>query len=220
VEEDMGYQPLLSLQVTFSDVFIEKILISCFKSGCYQWKFLIVKENRGNEGTCVGVSRYPIKDYNHRTTTDMWLYRAYRYFSCTLKLAEYLFLKMFNTIRMMYQDNLPCLFFIIMFFPNIYHVLFCYFSGNLYHNGELPLSLPSFTQGDYITAVLDMDARTLSFGKNGEEPRLAFEDIDSQELYPCVMFYSNSPGEQVCELYIGFTELYNCTFRSNSLICK
>jgi E3 ubiquitin-protein ligase HERC1 len=67
----------------------------------------------------------------------------------------------------------------------------------LYHNGELPLSLPSFTQGDYITAVLDMDARTLSFGKNGEEPRLAFEDIDSMELYPCVMFYSNSPGEKV-----------------------
>ncbi|CAB3370488.1 Hypothetical predicted protein [Cloeon dipterum] len=116
-------------------------------SGCYQWKFLIVKENRGNEGTCVGVSRYPIKDYNHRTTTDMWLYRAY--------------------------------------------------SGNLYHNGELPLSLQSFTQGDYITAVLDMDARTLSFGKNGEEPRLAFEDLDCSELYPCIMFYSNSPGEKV-----------------------
>ena len=75
--------------------------------------------------------------------------------------------------------------------------IFTIFSGNLYHNGELPLSLPSFTQGDYITAVLDMDARTLSFGKNGEEPRLAFEDIDSMELYPCVMFYSNSPGEKV-----------------------
>jgi hypothetical protein len=48
-------------------------------SGCYQWKFVIVKENKGNEGTCVGVARFPIKDYSHRTTTDMWLYRAYRY---------------------------------------------------------------------------------------------------------------------------------------------
>jgi E3 ubiquitin-protein ligase HERC1 len=141
-----------------------------FSLGCYQWKFLIVKENRGNEGTCVGVSRYPIKDYNHRTTTDMWLYRAYRY--------------IFNLL-----DQTKILNFTI-------------FSGNLYHNGELPLSLPSFTQGDYITAVLDMDARTLSFGKNGEEPRLAFEDIDSMELYPCVMFYSNSPGEKVRKLII------------------
>ncbi|KAK7862054.1 hypothetical protein R5R35_011478 [Gryllus longicercus] len=116
-------------------------------SGCYQWKFLIVKENKGNEGTCVGVARYPIKDYSHRTTTDMWLYRAY--------------------------------------------------SGNLYHNGELPQCLASFTQGDYITVVLDLDARTVSFGKNGEEPHLAFEDVDGTELFPCVMFYSTNPGEKV-----------------------
>ncbi|XP_068210388.1 probable E3 ubiquitin-protein ligase HERC1 [Palaemon carinicauda] len=116
-------------------------------SGCYQWKFLIVKENRGNEGTCVGVSKYPVRDYSHRTSSDMWLYRAY--------------------------------------------------SGNLYHNGELSVSLPGFTQGDYIMVVLDMEARTLSFGKNGEEPRLAFENIEATELYPCVMFYSTNPGEKV-----------------------
>lgn len=77
-----------------------------------------MKENRGNEGTCVGVSRWPVRDYSHRTTSDMWLYRAY--------------------------------------------------SGNLYHNGEQSLALPGYTQGDYITCVLDMDARTISFGKNGE----------------------------------------------------
>ena len=116
-------------------------------SGCYQWKFLIVKENRGNEGTCVGVSKLPVKDYSHRTTSDMWLYRAY--------------------------------------------------SGSLYHSGELNVSLPGFTQGDYITVVLDMEAKTLSFGKNGEEPRMAFENIDANELYPCVMFYSTNPGEKV-----------------------
>ncbi|XP_061671695.1 probable E3 ubiquitin-protein ligase HERC1 isoform X2 [Syngnathoides biaculeatus] len=116
-------------------------------SGCYQWKFYIVKENRGNEGTCVGVSRWPVHDFNHRTTSDMWLYRAY--------------------------------------------------SGNLYHNGEQTLTLSSFTQGDFITCVLDMEARTISFGKNGEEAKLAFEDVDATELYPCVMFYSSNPGEKV-----------------------
>ena len=120
---------------------------SAITSGCIQWKFLIVKESRGYEGTCIGVSKYPVRDYSHHTTSDMWLYRAY--------------------------------------------------SGNLYHNGEMDLTLPGYTQGDYITVVLDMEARTLSFGKNGEEPRLAFENIDATELYPCVMFYSTNPGEKV-----------------------
>ncbi|KAG8252880.1 putative E3 ubiquitin-protein ligase herc1 [Homalodisca vitripennis] len=117
-------------------------------SGCYQWKLLMVKEHKGNEGTCIGVSRWPVKDYGHRTTSDMWLYRAY--------------------------------------------------SGNLYHGGEHNLTLPSFTQGDYITVVLDLDARTLSFGKNGDEPILAFQDIETTTpLYPCVIFYSTNPGEKV-----------------------
>ncbi|KTF84357.1 hypothetical protein cypCar_00021780, partial [Cyprinus carpio] len=126
-------------------------------SGCYHWKFYIVKENRGNEGTCVGVSRWPVHDFNHRTTADMWLYRAY--------------------------------------------------SGNLYHNGEQTLTLSSYTQGDYITCVLDMEARTVSFGKNGEEPKLAFEDVDATELYPCVMFYSSNPGEKVkiCDMQMRGT---------------
>ncbi|KAF6207949.1 hypothetical protein GE061_016398 [Apolygus lucorum] len=117
-------------------------------SGCYQWKFVLTKEHKGNEGTCIGLSKWPIQDYSHRTTKDMWLYRAY--------------------------------------------------SGNLYHGGELRLSLPSFTQGDVITTVLDMDARTLSFGKNGDEPIIAFQDLDpGVPLYPCVMFYSTNPGEKV-----------------------
>lgn len=86
-----------------------------------RWSFLqfyIDKENRGNEGTCVGVAHYPVQDDNHRSTTDMWLYRAY--------------------------------------------------SGNLYHGGEMSLTLSGFTQSDSITCVLDMDAKTLAFGKNGE----------------------------------------------------
>lgn len=77
----------------------------------------MVREMKGNEGTCVGVSKWPVHDYGHRTSSDMWLYRAY--------------------------------------------------SGNLYHNGEHSQILPGFTQGDYISVVLDMDARTLAFGKNG-----------------------------------------------------
>ncbi|XP_065100040.1 probable E3 ubiquitin-protein ligase HERC1 isoform X2 [Paramisgurnus dabryanus] len=121
-------------------------------SGCFIWKFYITKENRGNEGTCIGVSRWPIRDYNHRTTTDMWLYRAY--------------------------------------------------SGSLYHGGELGRALPSFTQGDTITCILDMEARTVSFAKNNREPKLAFEGVDATELYPCVLFYSSNPGEKValCDL--------------------
>ncbi|RZF45317.1 hypothetical protein LSTR_LSTR012229, partial [Laodelphax striatellus] len=108
-----------------------------FTSGCYQWTFQIVKEQQGNEGTCVGISVWPVKDYCHRTTEDMWLYRAY--------------------------------------------------SGNLYHGGELPLCLPSYTVGDRITAILDMDSRTLSLAKNHDEPVLAFQDIDTfAPLYPCV----------------------------------
>ncbi|CAG2055478.1 unnamed protein product [Timema podura] len=88
--------------------------------------------------------------------------------------------------------------------------------GNLYHNGELPLNLPSFTQGDYITVVLDFDAKTMSFGKNGEEPQLAFEDIDAAELYPCVMFYSTNPGEKtkICKSQIECGDGYSITKES------
>ncbi|VVC31643.1 Hypothetical protein CINCED_3A017272 [Cinara cedri] len=50
---------------------------SHFEIGVYQWKFVILKEHIGNEGSCIGISRYPIKDQNYRTTTDMWLYRTY-----------------------------------------------------------------------------------------------------------------------------------------------
>ena len=91
---------------------------ACISLVCLVLQFVVLKENRSNEGTCIGVSRWPVRDYSHRTTTDMWLYRAY--------------------------------------------------SGNLYHGGEKTETLSSFTEGDYITCVLDMDAQTLSFGKNGE----------------------------------------------------
>ncbi|KAM8872529.1 putative E3 ubiquitin-protein ligase HERC1 isoform 2-T2 [Synchiropus picturatus] len=120
---------------------------TAISSGCFIWKFHITKENRGNEGTCIGVSRWPVRDYNHHTTTDMWLYRAY--------------------------------------------------SGNLYHGGELVRTLPSFSQGDTITCILDMEGHTVSFAKNDKEPKLAFEGVVASELYPCVLFYSSNPGEKV-----------------------
>ncbi len=89
-------------------------------------QFYITKENRGNEGTCIGVSRWPVRDHNHHTTTDMWLYRAY--------------------------------------------------SGNLYHGGELVRTLPSFTQGDTITCILDMEAHTISFAKNDKVGEILFSN--------------------------------------------
>ena len=142
--------------------------LQAIRSGCYQWKILIVKENRGNEGTCIGVSKYPVKDFSHRSTSDMWLYRAY--------------------------------------------------SGSLYHCGERDTSFQCYTQGDYITVVLDMDAKTLSFGKNGEEPRVAFENIDAPELYPCVMFYSTNPGEKVkiTDMKVGCSDCLVCTWHGHS----
>ena len=87
-------------------------------AGRHVWKIEILNEARGNEGTCVGIAKWPVSDYSHRTTRDMWLYRAY--------------------------------------------------SGNLYHNGEIQgRSLPQFSQDDSITCILDIDARTLSFAKEG-----------------------------------------------------
>jgi len=100
---------------------------------CKLLQFQVAKENKSNEGTCVGVCRLPVTDYGHRSTSDMWLYRAY--------------------------------------------------SGNLYHGGEQPRSLAAFTQGDIITCTLDMDSRTLSFGKNGEVGGIA------QKLYNLPFMY-------------------------------
>ncbi|XP_027837521.2 probable E3 ubiquitin-protein ligase HERC1 [Aphis gossypii] len=119
-----------------------------FESGVYQWKFFILKEHKGNEGSCIGISRYPIKDQNYRTTSDMWLYRAY--------------------------------------------------NGILYHNGQLPLALKTYTQGDYITATFDTESRTLSFAKNNDYPVIAFQNIDTKtKLFPCVLCYSTAAGQKI-----------------------
>lgn len=48
-----------------------------FKSGIVQWKVRVLKELKGNEATCIGISLRNPQDFSHRTTKDMWLYRAY-----------------------------------------------------------------------------------------------------------------------------------------------
>ena len=45
--------------------------------GIYQWKMRILKDARGNEGICVGVSLGNVRDFVYSTTKDMWLYRSY-----------------------------------------------------------------------------------------------------------------------------------------------
>lgn len=47
--------------------------------------------------------------------------------------------------------------------------------------------------------MIDFSTRSKlhSFYFSYQEPKVAFEDIDSSELYPCVMFYSSNPGEKV-----------------------
>jgi hypothetical protein len=53
------------------------IAAESLSSGRHVWKIDILNEARGNEGTCIGISKLPVTDHSHRTTTDMWLYRAY-----------------------------------------------------------------------------------------------------------------------------------------------
>ncbi|EDV21026.1 uncharacterized protein TRIADDRAFT_60369 [Trichoplax adhaerens] len=124
------------------------IAASSIKSGTRRWNFYVTQDTRNSDGVCIGMTRYPITDYNYRTTSDMWLYRA------------------------------------------------C--NGSLYHGGELPSStFPSYAGGDYITVIVDMQSCNIAFGKNDEEPMIAFENIDRQELLPVIVFGNNSPGERI-----------------------
>lgn len=47
------------------------------ESGTYQWKFKVLKDSKGNEGICLGVSMANVRDFSHLTSKDMWLYRSY-----------------------------------------------------------------------------------------------------------------------------------------------
>ncbi|ESN90897.1 hypothetical protein HELRODRAFT_90708 [Helobdella robusta] len=70
------------------------------------------------------------------------------------------------------------------------------YSGSLYHAGEVGYR-QKFTQGDIITCYYDADNKTLAFAKNETTTTLAFEDMTSSEVYPCVVFYNPSRVEEV-----------------------
>lgn len=75
------------------------------------------------------------------------------------------------------------------------------YSGNLYHGGELVRTLPSFTQGDTITCILDMEAHTVSFAKNDKVRSNIYRQYSSDwVLCSCLIF--------VC--------LFSFSFRSQS----
>lgn len=116
--------------------------VLCFK------QFLVAKDIKENEGTCIGVCKKSLNNTDYQTSSDMYLYRAY--------------------------------------------------NGSLYHNGEKTFTFQRYTQGDYVTCRYNKADRTLAFGLNGEEPRIAFDDLPSEPLYPFVLFYSLSPAEKVC----------------------
>lgn len=99
-------------------------------------------------------------------------------------------------------------------------MLFLGYNGHLYNNGEKLVPFPSFTHGDYITCRYDRKERTLSFGKNGEEPRVAFDELPNDMLYPCVLFYSLSPGEKVKYVQSDSTRFDKAVTRKGVLNCK
>ena len=80
------------------------------------------------------------------------------------------------------------------------------YDGRLYHGGEKSFRFKQFSQGDYVTCQFDKSRGTLSFGVNGEEPRVAFENLPSEPLYPFVLFYMITPGEKVF-VYISLPRL-------------
>ncbi|XP_066930429.1 probable E3 ubiquitin-protein ligase HERC1 [Clytia hemisphaerica] len=119
----------------------------CETSQFYEWKFLITKDVKGNEGTCIGICRQPLKNHEYQTSGDMYIYRA--------------------------------------------------FDGKLYHNGEKAIRFKPFSQGDYVCCQYDKSRGTLSFGVNGDDPQIAFENLPREPLYPFVLFYMVTPGEKV-----------------------
>ena len=51
--------------------------------------------------------------------------------------------------------------------------------------------------GDYVCCQYDKSRGTLSFGVNGDDPQVAFENLPREPLYPFVLFYMVTPGEKV-----------------------
>jgi hypothetical protein len=47
----------------------------------------------------------------------------------------------------------------------------------------------SYDTGDVIEVTIDMDARTLSFAKNGESQGVAYENLPEEGVYPAIYIY-------------------------------
>ncbi|MEJ1285487.1 hypothetical protein NN561_016481 [Cricetulus griseus] len=87
--------------------------------------------------------------------------------------------------------------------------------GELEEEDEnLPIQEVSFDPEKAQCCIVE-NGQILTHGSGGKgyglastgEPKLAFEDVDAAELYPCVMFYSSNPGEKVkiCDMQMRGT---------------
>ena len=83
-------------------------------------------------------------------------------------------------------------------------------SGRLYHGGEKGEALFVMSDGgDSITVEFDSVAKTLSFGKNDEPLKVAFQEISKlgEELFPALFFNKKSGATRVSASVLWWLEL-------------
>jgi hypothetical protein len=73
-----------------------------------------------------------------------------------------------------------------------------YGCGNTYRSGSSSSYGQSYRTGDVITLQLDMDARTLSYMKNGTSLGVAFTDLPDQ-VYPAFSLYTKNDHFQLID---------------------
>jgi len=66
-----------------------------------------------------------------------------------------------------------------------------YGCGNIYRAGSSSSYGSAYRTGDAITLMLDMDARTLSYAKNGQQLGVAFSDLPDS-VYPAFSLYTKN----------------------------
>ena len=76
---DNSQGPRVFSQVSISLRSLTKCLILNFDINLYRHfsQYLITKDVKGNEGTCIGVCQHPLTNSDYQITSDMWLYRGY-----------------------------------------------------------------------------------------------------------------------------------------------
>jgi len=73
-----------------------------------------------------------------------------------------------------------------------------YGCGNSYRNGSSSSYGSGYRTGDIIRVLLDMDARTCSFEKNGQALGVAFRDLPDT-VYPAVSLYTKLDQVRICD---------------------